>query len=80
MLRSLKWVNENYHVPAKRGMRVQVNGKFGHITSSSGQYIMVRMDGEKHPDVCHPTYEFVYYDKDNNILKDTRKVAISELR
>jgi hypothetical protein len=52
-------------------MRVSVNGKMGTIASGDGQYIKVRLDGEKCSYPCHPTWEVIYYDTDGSVLKDT---------
>lgn len=68
---SFDYVRSWYKVPAKRGMRVKVNGKMGTITCGSCQYIRVRFDGEKISFFCHPTWEVVYYDKDGKVLMNT---------
>lgn len=49
-----------YGVPAKRGMRVTVDGRPGLIVSFPGQYIGVRFDGEQFTSRCHPTWEVEY--------------------
>lgn len=49
-----------YKVPAKRGMRVKVDGKPGRIVSVRGGYIRVLFDGGKFPLPCHPTWRFEY--------------------
>lgn len=54
------YVRETYGVPAKRGMRVTMNGKPGVITGASGQYVLVRFDGQKNSSRCHPTWEMNY--------------------
>lgn len=55
-----------YGVPAKRGMKVKVDGKPGTITHFLGAQIMVRFDGEKRSKPCHPTWEVIYFDRDGN--------------
>lgn len=48
-------------VPAKRGMRVVVDGKPGRITSARGMYIFVRFDeGPRWSLPCHPTWRVKY--------------------
>lgn len=56
------YVRSRYGVPAKRGMRVIANGKPGRITSSAGNYIRIRLDGEKKSDYWHPTWNMEYLD------------------
>jgi hypothetical protein len=69
--KSLDYVKNYYGVPAKVGMRVKVDGEMGTITCGDGQYIKVRIDGEKISANCHPTWEVVYYDHDGKVLMDT---------
>lgn len=57
---SADYVRRYYKVPAKRGMRVTVDGKPGVITSFPGAYIAVRFDGTAHPKPCHPTWRVNY--------------------
>ncbi len=54
------YVRTRYGVPAQRGMRVVANGKPGRITSSAGQYIRVRLDGENFSGYWHPTWNMEY--------------------
>ena len=62
------YVRKTYGVPAKRGMRVRYYGEgrneFGTITSSSGGYVNVRLDGWKHPMPFHPTWMLEYEPKE----------------
>ena len=57
---SAEYVRRYYGVPAKRGMRVTVEGRPGVIVSFIQQYIGVRFDGEKITSKCHPTWEVNY--------------------
>ena len=57
---SAEYARRYYGVPAKRGMRVTVEGQPGVIVSFPGQYIGVRFDGEKITSRCHPTWEVNY--------------------
>jgi len=59
---SAQYVRDYYGVPAKRGQRVIVDGRPGVITSVGGSYayINVRLDGDKHPTPCHPTWRVEY--------------------
>ena len=74
------WVRKSYNLPfIKRGMRVCHDGKMGTITFADS-HVKVRLDGQKYPVSCHPTWEMVYYDEAGNVLADftekpTRKEA-----
>lgn len=54
------YVRRYYKVPAKRGGRVIANGKPGVITGFDGQYLRVRLDGEKRSTPWHPTWRMEY--------------------
>ena len=57
---SFDYVRRYYGVPAKRGMRVTVDGRPGRITSGNGHYIRVLFDDYRHPLNVHPTWRVVY--------------------
>lgn len=59
---TMKTIRDQYAVPAKRGMRVKVDGKPGVITGTTRgpMYIRVRFDGDKFTTPCHPTWEVEY--------------------
>lgn len=57
---SAEYVRRMYKVPAKRGMAVTVDGKTGRIVSFPGAYLGVRFDGERHTQLCHPTWKVAY--------------------
>lgn len=54
-------VRRRYAVPAKRGMRVTVDGRSGRIASCDGEYIRVRFDGARRSLRCHPTWRVEYH-------------------
>ena len=57
-----QYVREYYHVPARIGRRVEVNGKPGIIAADEGNYIGVNFDEDK-PGVilnAHPTWKVEY--------------------
>lgn len=57
----------------KRGMRVEVDGKMGVVTSGNRSLnINVRLDGEKHSGNCHPKWQTRYFDKKGNVIADYR--------
>ncbi|GIN08709.1 hypothetical protein J1TS1_28540 [Shouchella clausii] len=57
----------------KRGMRVEVDGKMGVVTSGNRSLnINVRLDGEKHSGNCHPKWQTRYFDKNGNVVADYR--------
>ncbi len=49
------WINQTYNLKVKNGMAVAYEGKIGTVTGSTGQYVMVKLNGEKHSDSYHPT-------------------------
>lgn len=63
---SFDYVRSWYGVPAKRGLRVTVDGQGGRITSGKGSYIMVRFDGVKFSIPCHPTWRVTYHTEDGD--------------
>ena len=57
---SMTWIRQHYNVPAKRGVRVEIDGKRGVITGTSGPHLRVRLDGDKHAVPAHPTWHMTY--------------------
>lgn len=57
----MNYIRSAYNVPAKRGMRVTIDGRSGVITGSCQAYLRVRFDGEKSSRFCHPTWRVVYH-------------------
>lgn len=53
---SAQYVRDYYGVTFKRGDRVSVDGKAGTIVSFPGQYLGVRLDGQRHVSRAHPTW------------------------
>lgn len=64
---SAEYVRRYYGVPAKRGMTVTVDGKVGKIVGFRGPHLRVRLDGEKHPVNCHPTWRVEYPSDTNSV-------------
>lgn len=56
----MDWIRKTYGVDARRGMKVKVDGKAGVIVSAKNGYIMVRFDGKKRSEPCHPTWRVEY--------------------
>ena len=50
------YVRAYYNVDYKRGDRITVDGRPGVIVSFPGQYLGVRLDGEKKTSRAHPTW------------------------
>jgi hypothetical protein len=65
---SFDYVRRYYKVPAKRGLRVTVDGKAGRITSGRGAHIMVRFDGASHSLPCHPTWRVTYHTPAGDVM------------
>ena len=59
---NFEYVNRYYQIPAKRGMRVEVNGRSGVIAEDRGNYIGVNFDDDKPGNIsnCHPTWKVTY--------------------
>lgn len=59
---SIQRIREFYNVPAKRGMRVVVDGKPGVIVGSrsDSMHLNVRFDGIDYPLPVHPTWRVEY--------------------
>ena len=70
---SMDWIRSHYGVPAKLGGRVEYTRSegstdapaMGTITGTDGQYLKVRLDGEKHTLPYHPTWQLRYLDGDS---------------
>jgi hypothetical protein len=58
----MKWIREYYKVPARRGVQVRYRGWAGVITGATGQYLRIRLNGDKRSDVYHPTWSLEYLD------------------
>lgn len=63
---SAKYVRDYYGVPAKVGMKVEMDGKPGVIVSFPEQYVGVRFDGERRTSRCHPTWRMTYHHADGS--------------
>lgn len=60
-----------YRVPAKRGMRVVIDGEPGRIVSFRGQYLGVRLDHTPNRTVrAHPRWRVTYLDDAGNVLME----------
>jgi hypothetical protein len=57
---SAAYVRNYYKVPAKRGMRITIEGKPATIVGFRGPHLRLRIDGEKHIVSAHPTWEITY--------------------
>lgn len=61
---SMEYIRKHYTQKARRGVRVHYTGEAvaqkGVITGTCGASLRVRMDGEKHTGIYHPTWEMHY--------------------
>ena len=65
---SIQYIRDYYNVPAKVGGRVKITYKgehFGTITGTHDAHLMIRLDGEKHSNPYHPTWEIEYLEEEN---------------
>ena len=74
-MESLDYVKTYRNMPwIKRGMKVVVDGKEGHVACGcNGGNIAVKFPNQKWTAKCHPQWETVYYDKSGNVIADYRK-------
>jgi hypothetical protein len=63
----MKYIRDTYHVPAKRGMRVEANGHLGRIVGAPGGYLKIKIDMHKKPELYHPTWHMIYFTDDDTI-------------
>lgn len=59
----MDYIRKYYNVPAKRGGRVEFEGRPGTITGSVNGYLRIRLDGENRSRRYHPTWEIKYLNK-----------------
>ncbi len=61
---SLDYIRTTYGVPATRGGRIRYTGgptpTLGTITGTDGGHLMIKLDGLKHSNPFHPTWEIEY--------------------
>jgi hypothetical protein len=57
---SLKYIQEQYKVPARVGTRIKYMGRLGVIVGSRGPHLRILLDGEKLSGVYHPTWKIEY--------------------
>lgn len=50
----LPYIRTRFKVPARRGGRVELQGRFGTIRGSSGEYLLVKFDDEETAAIVHP--------------------------
>lgn len=65
---SMQSVRQYYNVPAKRGMRIKMDGRPATITGTTRgpMYLRVRFDDSpKITEPIHPTWEVEYPNRDN---------------
>lgn len=60
MTSTLAWIRQYYNVPAFRGQPVTYMGKPAVILGSRRQYLRLRVEGERHPTIDHPTFAVRY--------------------
>lgn len=71
---SLPEARTNRNMPfLKRGMRADMDGRKGVITSGNSSHLRIRFEGERHTSVIHPTWQMTYYAQDGSVLKDYKE-------
>lgn len=61
-MKPAEYVRSYYNVPAKRGMRITIEGKPATIVGFRNAHLRIRIDGEQHVVNAHPTWEIDYLD------------------
>jgi len=57
---SAQYVRTTYKVPAKRGMRIVVDGQAARIVGFAGARLRIRIDGQPGIYFAHPTWRVAY--------------------
>ena len=62
---SMEYIRTMYNVPAKRGGRIRFTHsdgtvEYGTITGTNNPHLRVRIDGQKHSLIFHPTWNIEY--------------------
>ncbi|MCC3299801.1 hypothetical protein [Arthrobacter caoxuetaonis] len=71
---SLKYISQNFNVPAVRDARVatkELNPRFGTIIGARGTLLRVRIDGEDDSVLLHPRRDVHYLQAPGENLKRT---------
>lgn len=75
---SLPEVRKYRNMPfLKRGMRANMNGQGGVITSGNSARLRMRFDGCKYSSSVHPTWQMTFYDKSGRVVADYKKKGAS---
>lgn len=73
---SMQYIRDYYEVPAFRGDRVEytpcegskdAEGRMGIICGAQGQYLKVRLDGDRHAGIYHPVWQLRFIDGDRRL-------------
>lgn len=64
---SAEYVRSYYGVPAKRGMRITVDGFPATIVGFAGARLRIRFDGAKRTAIAHPTWRVDYNPKPSEV-------------
>jgi hypothetical protein len=59
----------------RRGMRADMNGRGGVITSGDSSHLRMRFDGEKRSSVIHPWWQMTYYYPDGSIAHEYKEAC-----
>jgi hypothetical protein len=67
-----EYVINRYNVPVKTGQRVRYTGhnpvKEGTIVKACGQYLGIKLDGDKYIGRYHPTWALDYLDENGDVI------------
>ncbi len=73
----MEWIRSHYPVPAKRGMRIEIDGRPGRITSVAGGHLVLHLDDDppSRRTRAHPCWRVKYFAPDGSLLKDTTELS-----
>lgn len=68
---SLREAREYRNMPfLRRGMRANMDGRGGVITSGNSAHLRMRFDGCKYSAPVHPTWHMTFYGKNGRVVAD----------
>lgn len=76
---TIRQISDYYGIPGlKIGMKVMIKGITGKVSGVGDSGLKIKLDSENKSIHCHPTWDMVYFDDNDNIIKDFRKTKGKE--
>lgn len=76
---NMAYIRRYYGVPAKRGMRVTMDGRTAVIVGAAYAYLRIRFDDTGKVDVAHPTWRVQYGDQEDSRMSSEGRDRMREL-